>query len=208
MDFYWHHESYGASPVVYVAPGQQVKAHGRKVLPLHEHPAIIENRIIASFELPADPKSQAPAVDEKAIAILDHMRRYGPMSLQQMADYLGISHKQTMWILTVHKKYFVKTGKISNQATKRPYFIYDLVPEAKRENFTASLQRAKPKREPGQLINDVTGILRERGPMTISEIATALGASTANIYNALSRNESKFEHMDKKRWRLINAKPQ
>lgn len=207
MDFYWHHESYGVSPVVYVAPWQQVKAGGRKVLPLDEHPAIIENRIIASFELPADPKSQAPAVDEKAIAILDHMRQHGAMSIQQMTDYLGISHKRITWVLNVHKKYFVKIGKGFNQATKRPYFIYDLAPEAKRENFTASLQRAKPKREPGQLINDVMGILQERGPMTISEIATALGASTANIYNALSRNESKFKHMDEKRWRLINATP-
>ena len=203
MDFYWHHEDNGPSQVIYVAPGQQVKADGRKVLPLDEHPAIIEKKIIDTLDLPRESKTKKRVVGEKTMAVFHCLRSGGAMSVQQVSDAVGIAEKLAGEILSGYKDLFVKSDQILNPATKRYYNIYDLTPEAKQENFAASFSKTRIKRTKGQLLETITNVLLERGPMPIIAIAEIVGTQSGNIYNTLTRNCLKFERLNDKRWRLI-----
>lgn len=203
MDFYWDHETFGVSPVLYVAPGQKVKADGRRILPIEEHPATIEKRILQSFDLPREPKTKKRVVGEKTMAVFHCLRSGGAMSVQQVADAVGISAKLAGEILSGYKNLFVRSGGFFNPATKRKYGIYELTPEAKQDDFAASFSKVQIKRNRFELLAIVTELLKDRGPMTTSDMAEILGTQSGNIYNTLTRNGAKFERMNDKRWRLI-----
>ena len=203
MDFYWHLETFGVSDVIYVAPGQKVKVDGRRILPIEEHPAIIEKRILQSFDLPREPKTKKRIVGEKTMAVFHCLRSGGAMSVQQVSDAVGISAKLAGEILSGYKNLFFRSGGFFNPATKRKYGIYELTPEAKQENFAASFSKTRIKRTKGQLLETITNVLLERGPMPIIAIAEIVGTQSGNIYNTLTRNCLKFERLNDKRWRLI-----
>lgn len=186
-----------------MAPGQQVKADGRKVLPLHEHPALIENKTLDAIDLPRESKTKKRVVGEKTMAVFHCLRRGGAMSVQQVSDAVGISAKLAGEILSGYKNLFVRSGGFFNPATKRKYGIYELTPEAKREDFAASFSKTRIKRTKGQLLEVVTNVLLEHGPMTTIAMAEILGTQSGNIYNTLTRNDTKFERLNDKRWRLI-----
>lgn len=208
MDFYWHHEDNGPSQIVYVAPGQQVKADGRRVLPLDEHPALIEEKIIGAVDLPVSPPKRNRAVDDKTLSLFHHLKKNGAMSVQQMASYVGVNQRWVITILTDHKKIFVKTAQAPNPVTKRPCGIYDLTPEAKQDGFEASLTRTNDKRKRWGFANVLANLLRERGPMSTYDMQQITGIQYGNVHNVLTENALKFERMNDTRWRLINVASQ
>lgn len=178
MDFYWHHEDNGPSQVVYVAPGQKVKADGRRILPIEEHPAFVEERRIDNLP-PASAharKNIETPVSKNCLDIYLTLKRIGAATSFDIADILGLRQKNVENIIYCNPNIFVKVGKTKEKKVRKSggdRIVFDVHPNAENSEKLRLASQDGPSRS-GAILDRIKSVLSSGDELSTTDIVMRL----------------------------------
>lgn len=215
MDFYWHLETFGVSDVIYVAPGQAVKADGRRILPIEEHPAFVEERRIDNL-LPASAharKNIETPVTKNCFAVYLTLKEFGAATSFDIADRLGLRQKNVENIIYCNSDIFVKVGRTKEKKARKgggDRIVFDVHPNAENsEKLRLALQDG-PSRS-GAILDSIKKILSDGDEISTTDIVMRLAqmgmaVESYCLHNTLGRHTALFAKRVIARrayWRMI-----
>ena len=217
MDFYWDHETFGVSAVLYVAPGQKVKADGRRILPIEEHPSIIEEHRVDSLppaSVHARKNTESP-VSKNCLAVYLTLKENGAATSYDVADILSLRQRNVENIIYFNPDIFVKVGTTKEKKTRKggsDRNIFDVRPGVENlEKLRLALQDG-PSRT-SAILDSIKNILSDGKELSTTDIIMQLAqmgmaAESYCLHNSLGRHKATFAKriIDRRAyWKLIKS---
>jgi len=165
--------------IVYAGPDYKPRA-GEIVLPIEEHPAVIQDKMFGRSEPQVETKrgQNTPTADQIEAFMVK------PMTTREIARGLGWTMQRVRACLTGNPKRFTVVGDAGTSPGHMSTPIWGVLGRHKLDNYIQRISNTN--------VIDTMRYIQQNGPTSTNDLVQAIGISRQSMHEMLNRNPNLF----------------